>query len=100
MDEILNHPFFWTDEDLAADKQKQDLVNQIEALQVKLHKQQGTDVVFSYQSNEVMEMKRVSRVLNFFNLTTLDGTMVLMPLRRSNLLIIWCFRSRQEMTGG
>jgi hypothetical protein len=52
--EILDHPFFWTAETLAADPAKRNLVNQIEKLEVKLHTQQGTDavdVVFSYQSS-------------------------------------------------
>ena len=101
--EILDHPFFWTDETLAADSSKRDLVNQIEKLEVKLHTQQGkdaVDVVFSYQSHEVMEMKRVSRVLNSFGITTLDGLMVLGPLHRSIPLIAWCFRFPPATTGG
>ena len=62
------HPFFWDNEELD---------RRIVLPEIPLHAGL-TDVAISYQSAQVMDMKRLVRCLNAVGISTKDGTMVML----------------------
>lgn len=66
MSHVLEHPFFLSDVEL----------QQLSLPMVPRCFGSHTDVMMSYQSNQVMEMKRLARLLNAVGIDTKDGLMV------------------------
>ena len=66
MDEVLAHEFFLSDEELD---------RRIVVPEIPMHIGL-TDLMMSYQSSQVMQMKRMAMMLNMIGITTKDGTMV------------------------